>query len=235
MNAPLQHKHHQQTLWLSAERTIFWEEESTLIISDLHFGKSGHFRKSGIAIPQSVFKNDMQRLFGQIQHYRPARIIIVGDMFHSKENLELDFFLKWRNDHAFVDIHLVKGNHDILKESWYAEASIQLSPQKLCVQNFHFVHDLAHIAKHEAVTANSDATPVEEVPKASPYYFTGHLHPGIRLRGLGRQALQFPCFYFGESHAILPAFGTFTGLAIIRPEEHETVFAIVDNQVIQIQ
>ena len=30
---------------------MFWEEEKALIVSDLHFGKTGHFRKSGIAVP----------------------------------------------------------------------------------------------------------------------------------------------------------------------------------------
>jgi metallophosphoesterase superfamily enzyme len=48
----------QQTLWLSPERCLFWEEDKSLIISDIHLGKSGHFRKAGIGIPQAVFKED---------------------------------------------------------------------------------------------------------------------------------------------------------------------------------
>ncbi|MEJ7683919.1 MAG: metallophosphoesterase [Segetibacter sp.] len=108
---------HQQTLWLSADRCVYWEEQQSLIVTDLHFGKTGHFRKSGIAVPQSIYKEDMQRLVNQLQFYKPQQLIIVGDMFHSVANKELDFFKKWRNDFSHLHIHLVKGNHDILKKN----------------------------------------------------------------------------------------------------------------------
>jgi len=61
-----------------------------LIISDLHFGKTGHFRKSGIAVPQGVYKEDLQRLVSQIQYFQPSQLIIVGDFFHSQLNKELE-------------------------------------------------------------------------------------------------------------------------------------------------
>jgi metallophosphoesterase superfamily enzyme len=60
-------------------------------------------------------------------------------------------------------------------------------------------------------------------------------HPGILIRGLGKQSLRFPCFYFGEQYAILPAFGNFTGFSLIEPSSRENVFAIVENKIIQIQ
>ena len=62
MNPPVLYQLCDQKLWLSAERCIFWEEQSALIVSDLHLGKTGHFRKAGIAVPQSVFKEDLQHL-----------------------------------------------------------------------------------------------------------------------------------------------------------------------------
>ncbi|MDB5208454.1 MAG: pdeM, partial [Flavisolibacter sp.] len=40
MQAPTLYKHQSQNLWLSAQRSIFWEEEKALIVSDLHFGKT---------------------------------------------------------------------------------------------------------------------------------------------------------------------------------------------------
>ena len=143
MQAPFKHIVADQTLWLSPSRIIYWEDEQAVIISDLHFGKTGHFRKSGIAIPQSAFRNDMQRLFEQIQHFQPRKIIIVGDMFHSKANKELEFFVKWRNDHAHLEIILVKGNHDILQTDWYEQSCIQLTNPSLYIKEFCFVHDLA--------------------------------------------------------------------------------------------
>ena len=47
---------------LSNERTLFWESERTLIIADLHVGKTGHFRKAGIGVPAGVYKDDLHRL-----------------------------------------------------------------------------------------------------------------------------------------------------------------------------
>ena len=76
MQAPLLHKIHNQSLWLSAQRSIFWEEQKALIVSDLHFGKTGHFRKSGIAVPQSVYKEDLQRLVNLLHHFRPQQLLM---------------------------------------------------------------------------------------------------------------------------------------------------------------
>ena len=118
MSALVPHTILNNTFLLSPERCIFWEDKKTLILSDLHLGKTGHFRKSGIAIPQGVFKEDMQRLVTQLQIFKPQQVIIIGDMFHSESNKEHDLFLKWRQDFSALPIHLVKGNHDILKEEW---------------------------------------------------------------------------------------------------------------------
>ena len=143
MQTPVSHKILDQQFWLTTDRTIFWEEEKALIVSDLHFGKTGHFRKSGIAIPASVYKEDLQRLVVQIQYFQPRELIIVGDMFHSHANKELELFLKWRSDLSDIKIRLIRGNHDILHEEWYEKAGIQLSPQTHSRQHFHFVHDIS--------------------------------------------------------------------------------------------
>ena len=80
------------TFLLSTDRCIFWEEEKILILSDLHLGKTGHFRKEGIAVPQAVLKEDLQRFVTLSQNFKPNKIFIIGDMFHSHANKELDFF-----------------------------------------------------------------------------------------------------------------------------------------------
>src|SRR5688572_20629347 len=125
MSAPYKFILNKQTLWLSSQRCILWEDQKALILSDLHFGKSGHFRKSGIAVPQNVFKEDLQRLFAQIQYFNPVQLLIVGDFFHSSANKEIGMFLKWRNDVPHLKIHLIKGNHDILAKKFYEDADIR--------------------------------------------------------------------------------------------------------------
>jgi uncharacterized protein len=207
---------------------MFWEEEKALIVSDLHFGKTGHFRKSGIAVPANVYTEDLQRLVVQIQHFQPRQLIIVGDMFHSHANRELELFLKWRTDLSGIDIRLVLGNHDILKEDWYERAGIRLSRQTLSVNSFHFIHD---ITEQQSYSSGKDNTnPIDYL-----YSFSGHIHPGIRIQGAGRQSLCFPCFYFGKKYAVLPAFSRFTGIAMISPEKDGSVFAIVNKSLIHLQ
>jgi DNA ligase-associated metallophosphoesterase len=228
MQTPVSHKILNRQFWLTTDRVLFWEEEKALIVSDLHFGKTGHFRKSGIAVPATVYKEDLQRLVVQIQYFQPKQLIIVGDMFHSHANRELELFLKWRDDLADISIRLIRGNHDILKEDWYQTAGIQLSHQTLSMDQFHFVHDISD-------QLNRKEGYVKHISGKRDYFFSGHIHPGIRISGAGRQSLCFPCFYFGKTYAVLPAFSRFTGVAMICPGPGEPVFAIVNQDLIRLQ
>jgi len=212
----LKHEWHNQTFWLSGQRLMYWEEQKTIIASDLHLGKSGHFRKSGIAIPQQVMQQDLIRLFDQVQFFKPSRLLVVGDLFHSHSNKEMDWFARWRNDLSWLHILLVRGNHDILHDDWYAANHIELTTEWQ-EAGIHFIHE-----------------PVADVRYEQPL-ISGHVHPGIRVEGIARQSLRLPCFYFGRQHCILPAFGLFTGTHPIKPKKHEVVFAIGEQTVIPIR
>jgi DNA ligase-associated metallophosphoesterase len=216
MQAPVLHKIREQNLWLSAQRSIFWEEQKTLIASDLHFGKTGHFRKAGIAVPQNVYKEDLQRLINLMHYFKPDQLLVVGDFFHSRANVELDWFRKWRESFSQVKITLVRGNHDILHDNWYKESEIEVIENEMRTSPFLFTHDRCESTNEF-------------------YTFCGHIHPGIMLHGLGKQSLRLPCFYFAEDHCILPAFSHFTGTALIDPARGEQVFAIVENKLIRMQ
>jgi DNA ligase-associated metallophosphoesterase len=142
------------------------------------------------------------------------RLIFVGDLTHSIANRELDLFMKWRKDFSLLHIDLVKGNHDILKNDWYEDASITVSPEQLTIDKFCFRHDA-------------------EQCEDNLYTFSGHVHPGISIRGRGQQSLSFPCFYFGKHQCILPAFSRFTGTYKVKPEKGEVAYAIVDNTIMK--
>jgi DNA ligase-associated metallophosphoesterase len=209
---------------LSAARCLFWEAEQTLVLSDLHLGKSGHFRKAGIAVPQEVFREDLHRLFSLLQQFKPARMLVIGDLFHSRSNLEHDWFLKWRKDLAQLQIELVMGNHDILDQEYYQSAGIHTAGSRVEAGPFAFVHDF-----RDPAPENSSAA----------YIFSGHIHPAIRIPGVSRQTLCLPCFYFSKKYAVLPAFGRFTGTHTIQPKRGEAVFALVPGEqqpgILQIQ
>lgn len=214
MKTPTNFSIKDQQFWLSPDRVLFWEEEKALIVSDMHIGKTGHFRKAGIAVPQGIFKEDIQRLVQQLQYFQPKQLIIVGDLFHSDANKELRLFQKWRDDLAGLHIQLIKGNHDILSEHWYSSMNISTHPEILKINKFCFQHDMG------------------KCRQPTDYFFSGHLHPAIQISGAGRQVLKFPCFYFTDEFCVLPAFSKFTGVALITPKKGDVVFAIVNNSLI---
>lgn len=215
MQPPIPHKIAGQTFWLSAQRCAFWEEQKALIVSDLHFGKTGHFRKAGIAVPQGIFKEDLQRLVALIDFFKPTQIIAVGDLFHSRANLELELFKRWRADFPNLKFHLVKGNHDVLQNDWYKQADVVVWEEQLEMDNIYFNHEKCSEA-------------------ADTFSFCGHLHPGVVIQGIGKQTLRFPCFYFTPTYCILPAFSRFTGTASVTKKDADAVYAIVENSLIKV-
>jgi DNA ligase-associated metallophosphoesterase len=219
MKAPLSFTIAGQQIWLSPLRAIFWEKPKVLIVSDLHFGKTGHFRKAGIAVPQYIYRNDLQRLFDLIQYFKPVKIIMAGDFFHSSANKEAELFGKWRQDHQHISIQLVMGNHDILSEDWYLSNCIEVHKEVYNEGPFSFVHEWSADLDTETDT----------------YYFSGHIHPGVRLNGAGRQSLRLPCFYFDKKNAILPAFSEFTGLSMLEPSAVSRVFVIANQQILSLK
>jgi uncharacterized protein len=196
--------------WLSPERCLFWESAMTLVVSDLHFGKTGHFRREGIAIPQTVYQEDLHRLMAQIQYFKPRRIIFTGDLFHSVENSEHALFARWRTS-IDAELILVRGNHDILSPRDYEILGISTHAQCFSEGVFDFVHDPAE----------------SQISGEGRHRICGHLHPGIRLSGMGKQSLRLSCFYSTPEITILPAFSKFTGLSLIDLQPGDKVFAVL--------
>jgi DNA ligase-associated metallophosphoesterase len=207
-----------QHLWLSADKTIYWEEQQTLIVADIHFSKVGTFRKAGIGITQKLTISDLITLMNMIYYFKAAQLIVVGDFFHSKANKELPLFEKWRNDFPMLKIHLVKGNHDILDNNWYKNNKIEVHQPQHIIGPFGFVHDIYDV----------------EHP-LTKYYFCGHEHPGVRLRSIrAKDSAVLPCFHFTGGYCVLPAFSAFCGTSAVKAAAHENIFAIADGTVIQV-
>ncbi|MBL0739430.1 ligase-associated DNA damage response endonuclease PdeM [Flavobacterium sp. GN10] len=191
---------------------VFWEKQKTVIISDVHLGKVTHFRKHGIAIPQSAISENFRRITEVLDYFLPERIIFLGDLFHSAKNAEWNLFEKWLSNHK-QETYLITGNHDIIDESHYKKIGVIVT-EILEIGHFFFTHH-----------------PTE---KENLFNFSGHIHPGIVLRGLGLQTLKLRCFFCKPNQIILPAFGEFTGKYFLKPSLEDTVYAIAGNDVIQI-
>jgi DNA ligase-associated metallophosphoesterase len=199
-------------------KAMYWESEQSLILSDLHLGKGQHFRKNGIGVPADISLDNFNRLDQLINIFQPKEVLILGDLFHSTHNVMWDVLEGFCKKHSIVDFRLVPGNHDILERSDYQKAAIALLEPIIERQGFVLSHH-----------------PTEDLP-AGRYNLHGHIHPGVRLHGKGRQSIRLPAFYFGTSVGILPAFGAFTGLAMIYPQKGDQVFGIIQNQkILQIE
>lgn len=201
-----------QTFILHPTASIYWVEKNILLISDVHLGKVMHFRKHGMAVPENSISRNFEQLDAAVAYFNPEVIIFLGDLFHSKINSEWDLFENWVAQ-AAARIILVAGNHDIIDKKHYEFLHIDVCSEYI-IGDFLLTH---HPEEREGF-----------------YNFSGHIHPGIKLHGIGRQSLKLPCFFQKKHQMILPAFGEFTGQYFLIPTEHDCVYAITKDEVILI-
>lgn len=204
-----------EKLVLSADKIIYWPKRQTIFIADLHLGKATHFRKSGIAVPMTIIKTEINRLENIISKFRPKRVFFLGDLFHSDLNHEWNIFSAFLEQHSELEFTLVKGNHDILQADVYKSSSLKIQDEPLNLQPFILSH---HPIEKEQI-------------KVDQVNLCGHLHPGIRIKGKAKSYLNLACFYQEERKMILPAFGSFTGLAKIKTKKESSSYAVLNDSV----
>ena len=198
-----------EKLLLTNQRVLFWEKESALILSDLHIGKSAHFRKNGIAIPKNTLVKDVQRLQFLMNEFEAKKIIINGDLLHAGENSDVDDFCDWKSGQQ-IEFHLVKGNHDRISEKLRHKLNLDSESEKLETEKFLIVHEYR-----------------EEIEK---FQITGHIHPGIILK-LPVKKLRLPCFAVTSNQLLLPAYSEFTGLDTKNTPKDARFFAFTDKEI----
>ncbi len=210
----MNHTIRNNTFTLGSEKELFWPEKKTLIISDLHLGKIKHFSSNGIQVPLQANQNNYWRLSSLLSKYNCKRILILGDLFHSVYNSEWEAFIDFIKNYSELNWVLVKGNHDILGDHEWKRAGLTVH-EELIESGIIFTH--------------------EPLEKSSEFYnIYGHIHPAVRLEGMALQRLKLPCFFFGKTEGILPAFGEFTGTHVVKPKKGESVYALGEGQVIKV-
>lgn len=202
---------------LLAAKALFLRGERILVVADLHFGKVNHFRRAGLPVPPAASQKNVEALIDLINAAAPTRMIFLGDLFHSHYNEEWEAVGQVIAHFPACRFELVRGNHDIMSEQQYSRKGIQVIDQEV-VGPWLLTHE-----------------PMEHkrIPKGK-INVAGHLHPGARLYGKGRQSVMLPCFWFSKKQVILPAFGSFTGLAAIQAKADDQVYVILDNKVMEV-
>ena len=72
------------TLFADLSGAFFWEEESLLVVSDLHLEKGSSFAARGVLLPPYDTVATLSRLATVIARHNPRIVIALGDSFHDR-------------------------------------------------------------------------------------------------------------------------------------------------------
>jgi DNA ligase-associated metallophosphoesterase len=207
-----------ERLWLLPQRAAYWPAQRVLLVADAHVGKAAAFRSAGVAIPAGTTTSGLDRLSAMVAILNARRIVFLGDLLHSREGRQprtLAAFRDWRASHEGIAMMLVRGNHDRRSGDPPAEWGIVCMDQPVEVGPFALCHD--------------------PQPLPGRYALAGHVHPAVRMTGKGRDRARLPCFLLRPDHAILPAFGEFTGTFTLAPRPDDRVFVVAGDTVVPVR
>jgi uncharacterized protein len=206
-----------EQVYLLSERALFWPGAATLVVADLHWGKPTPLATPGIPVPFATTSDDLSRLDSALQRTGVRRMIVLGDLFHTKTSRipshTLAELRRWRSLSSF-EILLVRSNHDRHAGDPPNDLQINSLNSPAFVPPFVFRHQ-----------------PVES---GDGYGLAGHVHPGLTLKGRELQGETLPCFLVGKERALIPAFGSFTGLTPVEPVPGDRAFVIAGDEVLEV-
>jgi len=172
-----------------AAGALFWEEEDTLLVADLHLEKGAAFAALGMLLPPYDTRTTLERLAKVIAAVDPWRVVALGDSFHCSHLAEglapsdLALLLKLQDGREW---YWICGNHDPhLPASIGGTVCATLTIRGVTL-------------RHEP----SPAQPAREI--------AGHLHPVARIARRGA-AIRRRCFATDGHRLVMPAFGAYAG------------------------
>ena len=172
------------------QRCVYWPSKHTLLLADLHLGKSETFHAAGSSLPTAVNSEILNRISAAVAESGATNILILGDLLHAPAGLTpqlIDEVRQWRKSIP-VSMSVVPGNHDRriaeLGEPWQFE----LTAPGTTDGPFAFHH-----------------FPVEHDGR---FTWCGHEHPARVFRA-GGDSVKVPGFVIGPRLGILPAFTRF--------------------------
>ena len=172
---------------LQCDGSIFWNQNKTLILGDLHLEKSSYFAKLGNFLPPYDSIQTLKKLNNRIKALDVKKIILLGDIFHDK-----DGFKRLRKVTANtlekickdLNVIWIIGNHDG-----------QFAPTTVDIRKKYYFDkiDFNHISN-----------------KNSNFEISAHYHPKVYLKIRGKK-ISRPCFMVSKNKIIIPAYGSYVG------------------------
>jgi len=209
-----------EELRLLPGRGAWWPAGETLFVADLHWGKEATLRQRAAMPVPDLTHTELARLERLIEQTACRYLVLLGDLVHSsawRSEAVMSQVSAWRHrvGQRFpkLDLRLIEGNHDQRSGGLPSEWGLtRLAPP---VQIGPFV--CAHYP---------------EAAQPGPG-LAGHLHPRIDLRS-GPDRLRLPCFWLRGEQLTLPAFAWFASHSAITREPGDRVFAIGDDEVLEL-
>jgi DNA ligase-associated metallophosphoesterase len=206
-----------EQLILYPDRALYWPAKQTLVVTDLHLGKAATLRTATTLVPEEITRQDLSRLSRLITQTGAKRLVLLGDLLHARTGRApqiLAAVSAWRATHSELQIDLVRGNHE------RQAGDPPLDWNILCVDGP--FPDPPFLWRHH--------------PGVLPegYSIAGHFHPTLKLTGPGHRRDALPCFLFGPKGGLLPAFGSFTGTALIKPQDGDRVYVVAEGQILEV-
>ncbi len=172
-------------------RALFLPGAKELLICDIHLGKAEYFQQNGIPLTNNTDENNFARIEKLVKKYNPDKLIILGDLFHSKYSISKTLQKKVEDlpELLNTNVELVLGNHDI-----------GCNIKNLKILDFKKIKNI--IFSHEPINFKSNKN----------LNICGHYHPKVYLKNNGDK-LSLRCFAMDTNKNILflPAFGDLTG------------------------
>ena len=104
-----------------ASGALYWAEQRTLIVADLHLEKGSAAARKGNLLPPYDTRSTLVRLAGVIDRFDPDRVIALGDSFHDQD--AADRLPRKDRDRLQImrqgrEWYWVTGNHDPVLPEW---------------------------------------------------------------------------------------------------------------------
>ena len=181
---------------------LYWPDESTLIVADLHLEKGSSFARRGMLLPPYDTGATLARLARVIARHAPRRVIALGDSFHDGG-----------------------GPARVMPQDRTALIALQRGREWLWIAGNHDPDPAGDIGGEFAKSLSLGPLTFRHEPTegAADGEIAGHLHPSARVtqRGL---AVTRKCFATDGRRVIMPAFGAYAGGLNIRDRAFARVF-----------
>src|SRR5205085_3648228 len=192
------------TLVADLSGALFWEEQSLLIVSDLHLEKGSSFAARGVLLPPYDTVATLSRLAIVIARHDPGMVIALGDSFHDRDahqrlsDIDRGAITAMQAGRDWI---WIAGNHDPALPSDLGG----MIASEVCIGPI--------ACRHE--------------PSGAFGEIAGHLHPKARVATRAR-VTERRCFASDGERAVMPAFGAYTGGLSIRDQAFTKIFGAPD-------